>query len=361
MKNFIINQIKQSKHQHITYADFINSALYHPELGYYMRDQLKIGKEGDFFTTSNVSDVFGTIVAKWFLRQVNEKIVPPVICEIGAGNGRFAKAFLDTWHQITNISLEYMIVESSPFHRKLQKEWLASYPNILQCNEITELKNFSGLVISNELFDALPVHVVEQLDGQLSEIMVGWDGNAFYEHSVPLTNIEVKAFINEHHITLVNNQRMEIPIYMGKMLRDISQTLEKALVVTIDYGYTNEEWANPARRLGSLRGYFRHQMVNNILEHPGEMDITHHIHFDPFIHTADKLGLKLIGKLRQDEFLVAVGILKELEENYDPNPFSERSRRNRAIRSLIMPGMSNFFHAVIQQKGLDLKFSELFE
>jgi SAM-dependent MidA family methyltransferase len=361
MKNIIINQIRQSQNQLISYAEFIETALYHPEHGYYMRDQQKIGKGGDFITTSNVSDVFGTILAKWFLNQVVEQKITPAICEIGAGNGRFAKAFLDAWHKNTDISLDYLIVDSSPFHRKLQRELLSNYQTIQQYNHVAELKEFNGLVLSNELFDALPVHVIEKANDQLMEIMIGWNGNEFFEQSVPLTNINVRAFINEYQLTLVNDQRIEVPVQMEKMLIDINDMLENGLMVTIDYGYTNEEWANPARRSGSLRGYFKHQMMNNILEHPGEMDITHHIHFDPFITIGDRLGLKTILKLRQDEFLVAAGILKELEDNYDPNPFSERSKRNRAIKNLVMPGMSSYFHVIIQQKGINLRRSELFD
>ena len=108
----------------------------------------------------------------------------------------------------------------------------------------------------------------------------------------------------------------------------------------------------PQEAKGSLRGYYQHQMIDNVLQHPGEMDITTHIHFDWLIQKGEQAELEFHSKLRQDEFLLKAGILKELENHYDPNPFSEVSKRNRAIRSLIMPsGMSSFFHLVIQQKG----------
>jgi SAM-dependent MidA family methyltransferase len=132
-------------------------------------------------------------------------------------------------------------------------------------------------------------------------------------------------------------------------------------VVTADYGYTNEEWMNPRRAEGSLRGYHQHRMINNVLEDPGEMDITTHIHFDYLIQKGEQVSLRFLSKLRQDEFLLKTGILKELEDHYDPNPFSEVSKRNRAIRSLIMPsGMSSYFHIIIQLKGLHLNESDLF-
>jgi SAM-dependent MidA family methyltransferase len=129
--------------------------------------------------------------------------------------------------------------------------------------------------------------------------------------------------------------------------------LTKGLVVTADYGYTKEDWKHPSRIKGSLRGYYQHQMIDDVLQHPGEMDITTHIHFDWLIQKGEQAELVFHSKLRQDAFLLKAGILKELENHYDPNPFSEVSKRNRAIRSLIMPsGISSFFHLIIQQKGI---------
>jgi SAM-dependent MidA family methyltransferase len=360
MQNIIIEKIKKAPHQRISYAEFIELALYHPTMGYYMRDQVKIGKSGDFITTSNISNIFGSIFSKWFLKQVKENNFAPAVCEIGAGNGRFAKAFLDTWLQITDIPITYHIVETSPYHRQLQQEILPIGENVFHVDQLIELTSFDGLIISNELFDALPVHVIEKENGQLHEVMVGWDGERFNEEKVTLSNPSIQAFIDTQNLTLVENQRIEIPLEMGSMLKTISSSIGKGLIVTIDYGYTNEEWSEAARKTGSLRGYHKHQMISNVLLHPGEMDITHHIHFDSFIHIGEELGLSFLLKKRQDEFLLAAGLLKELEENYDPNPFSEKSKRNRAIRSLIMPGMSSFFHVVIQQKGTSLTVERLF-
>lgn len=360
MLDTIINKIKTTSQQLISYADFVELVLYHPTMGYYMRDQVKIGKSGDFITTSNVSDIFGAMFAKWFLKQVNENNIAPNVCEIGAGNGRFAKAFLDTWRVSSDIPLMYYIVETSPFHRQLQRDLLPIGQEVVQKTQLTDLKPFNGLIISNELFDALPVHVIEKKNGQIYEVMIGCNGTELMEEKVPLENPDIQAFIDEHHISLVENQRIEIPLKMEMMLSTITETLGKGLVVTIDYGYTKEEWKDPARKSGSLRGYYKHQMISNVLLHPGEIDITHHIHFDAFMDIGEKLGLHCLLKNTQDEFLVAAGILKELEDNYDPNPFSERSKRNRAIRSLVMPGISSFFHIVIQQKGTDLTTDKIF-
>lgn len=361
MNTFLKALISNSSNELITYARYIEAVLYHPEFGYYMKDKQKIGRQGDFITTSNISDLYGRMMAKWFSFVCKRAQLAPVFCEIGAGNGRFAKAFLQEWKETIQTPLTYIIVEGSPFHRKLQRELLLPDFPIIQVVSINEVEAFEGAIFSNELFDALPVHVIEKHNGELYEMMIGIRNNDLYEQKVPLTNSDILFFLQESKIDLKEKQRIEVPLAMVEMLREISRTLLKGIVVTADYGYTNEEWMNPRRTKGSLRGYFKHQMVDDVLQHPGEMDITTHIHFDYLIQKGEQEKLELITKIRQDEFLLKAGILKELENHYDPNPFSEISKRNRAIRSLIMPtGMSSYFHVVIQQKGLNINLSDIF-
>jgi SAM-dependent MidA family methyltransferase len=360
MITYLKEMIQSSPKQLITYADYISTALYHPEHGYYMSDKQKIGKEGDFITTSNVSDVFGRILAKWFFYLAEKTKLPPVFCEVGAGNGRFARAFLEEWHEKMKTPLTYIIVESSPYHRKLQNECLTDF-QVKQAQNLNELTPFEGMIFSNELFDALPVHVIEKEDGQLFEIMIGLKNDQLHEVKVPLTNKAILQFLQENEFELHEKQRIEIPLFMGNMLDEMGKVLVRGLVTTIDYGYTHVEWMQPQRRNGSLRGYYQHQMIENILKQPGKMDITSHIHFDWLIKRGEQAQLHFAAKLRQDEFLLKAGILQELQEHYDPNPFSEQSKKNRAIRSLIMPtGMSSSFHVCIQEKEMELGQTELF-
>lgn len=345
----------------ISYADYIELALYHPDHGYYMREFEKIGRSGDFITTSNVSDIFGRMFSKWFARHVEINGVAPAVCEIGGGNGRFAKAFMDEWPNHSNENLTYKIIEASPYHRKLQREALARFSGFSQESGIHSVRNFKGLIFSNELFDALPVHVVEKKAGVLMEAMVGLNGGRLIEKLVPLENEEIASFLVENRLELKEGHRIEVPLAMAKMVEAIATALEEGIVASVDYGYTAEEWMMPERKNGSLRGYMNHHMVDDVLAFPGRMDITTHIHFDALIVAGEQNGFTTLAKLRQDEFLISAGVLAELEENYDPNPFSEKSKRNRAIRSLVMPsGMSSSFHVLVQQKGLRLGFEDVF-
>jgi SAM-dependent MidA family methyltransferase len=361
MLNYIIEKIRQSSTGLISYAEFIDLALYDKTQGYYMKNQVKIGKHGDFITTSNVSDIFGSILSKWFLALVKKNQITPCVCELGAGNGRFAKSFYDTWRKNTDLPLQYYIVETSPYHRSLQGEILPIGTDIHQVESMSDIKPFKGLIFSNELFDALPVHVIEKRHGQIFEVMVGTDGTTLKEEYISLSDPNIDEYLRSQKLELADHQRIEIPLSMEDVIKDIADTLETGIVVTVDYGYTNEEWKNPLRKAGSLRAYYKHQMVTDVLLNPGEMDLTHHVHFDSLVNIGRKYGLDFLLKNRQDEFLISSGILKELEENYDPNPFSEKSKRNRAIRSLVMPGMSSHFDVIVQKKNSDVSLHTLFE
>lgn len=358
MIDFLKREISNAPRGMISYSYYIQLALYHPEWGYYMKEKEKVGRKGDFITTSNFSDIYGRLIAKWYIKQVKEKGLEPFVLEIGAGNGRFAVSFIDEWERRTDIPLEYYIVEESPYHRELQRQLLTFDHHVKQVSSLEELKPFAGLIFSNELFDALPVHVIEKNNGSLKEVMISIEEDSLVEKLVPLEDERIISFLKDSRLTLSEKQRIEIPLAMEKMITRISDTLKQGFVLTVDYGYHDEEWMLPARRDGSLRGYYKHQQVNNCLLHPGEMDITSHVHFDSFIKYGEETGLHLVDMLRQDEFFLKIGILEEFEEHYDRDPFSTASKRNRAIKGLIMPnGISSYFHVILQEKGLDARIT----
>lgn len=353
MLNFLKQIINQHPLKRITYAEYMELALYHPQYGYYMREKEKIGRNGDFITSSNISDIYGRSIAKWYYKEMKEHNLPPAICEIGAGTGRFAKAFIDEWNHISTVPIQYIILEASPYHRKQQEEELLFSDCVKQIENLEEIYPFEGLIFSNELFDALPVHIIENHNGQLLEVMITVNNDQLAETAVPIDNKELIDFIEESGLKLKNKQRIEIPLPMTDLISKMAKALSKGLVLTVDYGYTNDEWMDSGRRDGSLRGYYQHQQINNVLLHPGEMDITSHVHFDSLIRLGNDHGLSYYNKWRQDEFLLTTGILEDLQDHYDPDPFSAVSKRNRAIRSLIMPaGISSSFHIILQIKGL---------
>ncbi|MFN7251187.1 MAG: SAM-dependent methyltransferase [Anaerobacillus sp.] len=344
----------------ITYAEYMNFVLYDPDIGYYMKDKKKLGRDGDFYTSSGVHAVFGRAFAHFFLDLVEKEHLPASICEFGGGDGRFAKAVIDEWELITsNKSLLYTIIETSPYHRSEQKKLLGEKSGFRQFASLEDLRDkdstrFEGIIFSNELLDAFPVHVVEKHHSELVEIFVSLDEeDNLIELKQLCSKKQLVDWLKTYGPDLKEGQRIEVPIYMNSWLSSINDFLNRGFVVTIDYGYTKEDWTLPERKDGSLRGYFKHQMINNPLQHPTEMDLTTHIHLDAYETIANELGLEKIVGLKQSRFLLQIGMLKFLQENYDPNPFSEKSKLNRAIKTLINDtGISAAFHVFLHGKGM---------
>ncbi len=362
MKEILVEKIKEAEGKMITYADYMSLALYDSEIGYYMKTNKKLGTEGDFYTSSGVHAVFGKVFAHFFLDVIEKEGLPAKICEFGGGDGRFAKAVIDEWEQLKpegKEDLSYAIVEMSPYHREEQKRLLASKNGFSQYDSLNSLKEqmgkeFKGVIFSNELIDAFPVHVVERRGDDLYEIYVSIDENdQLIETSQLGTNQKVLKWLKRYGPTLNDRQRIEVSLYMNDWIEEISEFMKKGLLVTIDYGYTKEEWGMPERKEGSLRGYFKHQLISNPLLHPTEMDITSHIHIDAYNTVTEENRFTKIDDLKQNRFLFKLGILKFLQENYDPNPFSEKSKSNRAIQTLINDsGMSAAFHVFLHSKQL---------
>ncbi|MCQ5364173.1 SAM-dependent methyltransferase [Anoxybacillus salavatliensis] len=351
--------LEKMRNQRLSYADYMKLALYDEQYGYYMQQKEKIGRAGDFITTSNVGHIIGHVFANVFIRLIETYHVPPFICEIGGGTGRFAYAVLEQWKRQSPDTFEkgkYTIVETSPYHRKKQAETLASLiDHVHIVSSFAELSTpFCGIVFSNELFDAFPVHVIEKRNGQLYECFVAVEEDRLVEQSVPLENEEIVEYIVERNIQLVDGQRFEIPLAMKNFIFELDQAIDEAIIFTVDYGYTDEEWKHPARKQGSLRGYYRHQLIDDPLRYPGEMDLTTHIQWDALRFYGEQAGWTFTHLWRQDEFLLQAGILNQLIEHHDPNPFSEQSRHNRAIRSLVMSDIGKAFQVMVQQKKINV-------
>lgn len=361
MNDILKQQIRNAPRQCITYAAYMNTVLYHPQCGYYMKEREKIGRSGDFLTTSHYSPVFGKVMARLFARLVEEEIVAPQICEIGGGDGAFFKAVLDEWKEVsphTYDALHYHVIEKSPDQRERAKDGRVQFHDHLMA--FFDHRSFHGIIFSNEWFDALPVHVVQKLDGALYEVFVSMtEQDELIEVYHPLANEEIAEYMEVYDVMLSEQQRIEIPLVMLEMITYLAEHTERAMVFTFDYGYVKEEWETPERHSGSLRGYFKHQLVDDPLKHPGDMDLTSHIPFHTLIEKGNEEGLQLVDFLRQDQFLAEAGLLKLLVPTVNPDPFSRESKQNRAVRQLVMDGgISSYFHVCLQQKGLSLTSEE---
>ena len=355
MEKILKEMIEADSNKYISFKDFMKAALYHPEKGYYCRPTAKIGSRGDFYTSSNIGDVLGKVLARWYMHLFTVYDLPMHIIEIGGGTGRIAEAVLQEWmEQFTEAGeLRYTLIEESRYHQEQQQQRLSRFPNVSFLTGLADFEKVEGIVFSNELFDAFPVHAVEKKNGQWHEIMVGRNAGGLIGLSVPLRDKAVQSYLDERNIDLGDGWRLEIPLPAVAYYEELCKKLTRGLAVTIDYGYTDAELTDPALREGTIRGYYKHRMIRDPLQYPGMMDLTSHIHWDSLIDAGEGSGAATLSFLKQNEFLVSSGILSLLSEPAGRDPFSEAFRRNRAIRTLLEPGqISSHFQVLIQGKGI---------
>jgi SAM-dependent MidA family methyltransferase len=335
---------------------YMELALYHPNYGYYMNNQKKIGKNGDFYTSSSISDVFGKIWADVFVKTIYEQKLDPIVVEFGAGTGQFAKQVLTSWKE-SNLEkqMSYIIVEKSPYHRQLLRKNLEGSSVKIFCS-FEELKNsyphFKGIVFANEVLDAFPLRIFQKQKNNWFEKVVMFDND---KDEMKFNYIEAydQSLVLENLFALRRTEfECEVSFQMINWLNDLYEwSNEKSVYFFVDYGYRYEEWSREALKEGSIRGYYRHQIVNNPLTYPGEMDITYHVDWDHVESEAKIQGVELKDFTRQGEFLLKEGMLSLLNDTQSTDPFSAEHKRNRAIRSFLLDStLSNGFQVMKLQK-----------
>jgi len=361
----IKQQIEAQPEQSISFYDYMHLALYHPDKGYYSRSKNKIGKSGDFYTSVSVGSIFGEVLANGFAEMIEEQLnhQPCYLVEFGGGTGDLILHILNEWkrnfpHLVDKVNV--ILIERSPFHRQLQREKLDGFD--VQWFETWEdaVKQFgsiSGVVYSNELIDAFPVYLLEFHNGEWLEVRVSWDAETeqLVESLREISSPDLLDYIQheESDIPKINGYRIEVNLDAKKWLTNVSTGLNQGYMVTIDYGYKREDLYLPQRKSGTLLCYHQHIASNNPLEDPGEKDITSHIHFSLLMEKGEELGLSNLGLFTQRQYLMNGGILNKLQEHQETNPLhGANSKRNRAIRQLIMPGgMGDTFKVLVQAKG----------
>lgn len=349
------SEIANSNENAISYERFMEISLYDEEHGYYRSNHKKTGKAGDFYTSPGVHEVFSRVIARALTSAIIEDNLEPVIVDIGAGEGEFILPFLKEIQRVDEELFEkltYYVVESSPYHRKtieektIDRECVHVYPSMEELKRRITVLN--GIVFSNELLDAFPVRVIEEKHGELLEVMVGLTAaNELTEVYKPCTDQAILDWIKRYGYPLNVEQRIEIPLYMTSWVEGIANWMKKGRIYTIDYGYTDEEWRHPARRSGSLRGYYKHQLIQNPLEHPGKMDLTTHIPLDALKRIGEEHQLKWIECESQGRFLVNNGLLDFVQDHNEQDPFSSAHKMNRAVNWL---SQMNQFQVIVQQK-----------
>ncbi len=367
----IANHITTSPQQRITFAQFMEMALYHPEYGYYSSDAVKIGfKDSDFFTSPNLCADFGELLAEQFLQmwEILGKPVPFSLVEMGAGQGLLALHILK-YHQQHYpdffTALEYIIVEKSPTLRQEQQQRLEDFP-VRWCNlEEIPPNAIAGCFFSNELVDAFPVHQFILETGELREIYVTIDSNeketcsSFVEVTGKPSTLQLSEYLDLVEMNFTQSAypdgyRSEINLAALDWLSIVADRLQRGYVLTIDYGYPASRYYNPRRSQGTLQCYYQHRFHDNPYINIGRQDITAHVDFTALERWGDKYNLKNIGFIQQGLFLMALGLGDRIAAlSYQKQPLSELLQRRDALHQLIDPTGLGGFGVLIQSKGLD--------
>jgi SAM-dependent MidA family methyltransferase len=343
----------------ISFAEYMGLCLYHEAYGYYMAPRARIGKQGDFFTSSSVHSLFGRLVARQ-LRQMWELMGkgPFTVAEQGAGEGHLCldilQAVRDEYPEFY-CDLRYRLVELSPDNRRRQREMLKAHQDRIDWCSLEELTGMEGCFLSNELVDAFPVHLVEKRDGELREVFVVTRGDEFAEELRHLSTKEIGLHFRQLGVAPVEGNRAEINLEADRWIMRVGGLLKRGFVLTIDYGYPAEELYAPFRRQGTLMCYHRHTSSDNPYRNVGCQDITAHVDFSALQIAGEKAGLVPLYFGEQYRFLMGLGFVEDLIELQARETDENRARALRlTLKNLILPegGMGETFKVLVQGKGV---------
>lgn len=350
----------------ISFADYMQQCLYTPGLGYYSAGSHKLGRGGDFTTAPESSPLFGAAIAT-HLVDVHKQIPDYAILEFGAGSGRLAEAILLQLEEVGALPSRYYLLEPSADLQQRQHTLLEQLPEPLRQRVcwIREIPaNFEGVMLANEVCDAMPVHLLDFSDEGVREVGVSSNQQGFVWQVQPLSSSRLNQKAEQIQSQLnARPYRTEVCLFATDWLKTLAHKLSRGLILLIDYGYSFEEYYRPERRQGSLRCYYRQQAHDNPLILPGLQDITAHVDFTSLADTAFAAGLDVNSFQEQADFLVAGDITALAAKLQQESETAEWLQQSSALKQLLLPGaMGHQFKVLSLSRDMDvlprLKFSD---
>lgn len=346
----------------ITFRDWMAAALYDERDGYYSRQDLeRWGRSGDYRTAPERSPLFSATFARYFA-QVHEELGSPrewTIFEAGTGAGHFAHGVLRTLeHDYPRVfsSTRYVIDEISPDARRRAASRLESFGQQIEFTRFAEINAPVpyGIVFSNELLDAFPIHRVTMQGGKLLELYVGLDEeDGFVWLKREPSSPSLSAYFVRSGITLSDRQIAEVNLDIERWMAKAATLFEQGCIITVDYGAEQSDlYRTPHRHEGTLRSFHRHHLTDDVLADPGGQDLTTTVNWTEVKRIGEELGLRTESFERQDEFLLRAGLLDQLKRMTGENKSKAETLVLRSgVRDLILPGgMSESFQILIQRK-----------
>ena len=346
----------------VSFAWFMQQALYHPEHGYYSSGRASIGRRGDYFTSVSAGPLFGRLLAAQFAQMWERlgRIDNFVIVEQGAHHGDFARDMLGSarklWPEFF-AALQYRIVEPSSILQNRQSQTLAEYEGKIEWRDsIDALEPFTGVHFSNELLDAMPVHLIcsrgpvarATAGSQWNEKFVGWRNDQFAFVEQPIVDPALQAFITKLPSRPAGYET-EVNLAALNWIANLATKLERGYVLAVDYGFRGDEFFAPYRTNGTLQCRAQHRLFASPFHEIGHADITAHVDWTSLAERAQQRGLSITGFTDQHHFIT--GIISELL--CDQLSGNADAKTKRALQTLLHPEMlGRAFQVLVLAKGV---------
>lgn len=340
----------------LTFMEFMHQALYAPGEGYYSSSLDKLGPQGDFVTAPELTPLFGQTLAHQ-CQPILSALETPKLFEYGAGTGRLCIDLLKQLETLNGLPEAYYILEVSAHLRHHQKEHIAKeiphLASIVQWLDRWPDEPLNGVIIANEVLDAMPVHRFMQTTHGLLESHVGLDKNGqlieqFKSCETPALTDYVHTHLNLTPLPYLS----EVNLFLDGWIENNYRVLNKGVLLLIDYGFPRHEYYHPDRHQGTLMCHYKHQAHTNPLTHVGEQDLTAHVDFTHVAEAGQRAGFHVAGYTNQASFLLANGLLNLVNAIENER---ERIKATQAIKQLIQPSeMGELFKVMALTKNLNM-------
>lgn len=342
LTKLIIDEINKNNGK-ITFAEYMRLTLYAPGLGYYSAGSQKFGKSGDFITAPEISPLFGLSLAKQ-CQEIFLTIDDRTLFELGAGSGQLAVTLLLELERLSCLPDHYFILEVSADLRSRQKQTLLTKcPHLI--SRIHWLDNwptdpFTGIVIANEVLDAMPIHRFYLDTNGIKEYYVAYQNDSFtWSLQLPSSNELTSAIqkIQRDYLPHSVNYSSEINLVIPSWIKQLSQCITKGVILLIDYGYPKAEYYLDDRNNGTLMCFYRHRAHHDPFLWPGLQDITSHVDFTLVAEAALEADLSVIGYNSQAGFLLGCGIINYFQQLHEVADELDKFNLQQQFKQLTLP------------------------
>lgn len=355
LQTLLAEEIKKHRNW-IPFSRFMELVLYAPQYGYYTGGSHKIGNNGDFITSPTLTPLFARTLA----RQLQELLPQTAgnIYEFGAGTGQLAADLLNNLSDGIN---RYYIIEISPELAARQKDLIQTLApqaaqKIVHLSALPE--TFDGIIIGNEVLDAMPVEIIRKDEGgSFEHVGVCLDNDRFTYLARPLHDLQLSALASLYFPKITSPYTSELHPQQYAFIRTLASRLEHGCMIFIDYGFDAAQYYHPQRNQGTLIGHYRHHVIHNPFDFIGLADLTAHVNFTDIAQAGTDAGLDLIGYLPQSHFLLNLGITELLAQTGQTDS-AAYIREAAAVQKLIdQHEMGELFKVITFGKNINIDWT----